>query len=111
MSRVVAVIGGGYGGAAVAKALDAEADVVLIEPRDAFVNSAGSLRALAQPVWAPTMLFPYDTLLARGTVIHDRLRHTHKELADAERLLIVDRGESAPARIAPRCRPAADAAS
>ena len=41
MSRTVAVIGGGYGGSAVAKALDPEADVVLIDPRDAFVNAAG----------------------------------------------------------------------
>jgi NADH dehydrogenase FAD-containing subunit len=30
----VAVVGGGYGGASVAKALDDVADVVLIEPRD-----------------------------------------------------------------------------
>jgi NADH dehydrogenase FAD-containing subunit len=33
MSRTVAVIGGGYGGSTVAKALDSEADVVLIDPR------------------------------------------------------------------------------
>ncbi|WP_433468837.1 NAD(P)/FAD-dependent oxidoreductase [Spirillospora sp. CA-128828] len=72
MSRTVVVIGGGYGGAAVAKALDAEADVVLIDPRDAFVNAAGALRALTQPGWAGNMFFPYDTLLTRGTVIRDR---------------------------------------
>jgi NADH dehydrogenase FAD-containing subunit len=72
MSRIVAVIGGGYGGAAVAKALESEADVVLIDPRDAFVNSAGSLRALAQPDWAPNMFFPFETLLTRGTVVRDR---------------------------------------
>lgn len=72
MSRTVVVIGGGYGGSAVAKALDATADVVLVDPRDAFVNSAGSLRGLAQPDWAGNMFFPFDTLLARGTVIRDR---------------------------------------
>jgi NADH dehydrogenase FAD-containing subunit len=71
MSRTVVVIGGGYGGSAVAKALDAEADVVLIDPRDAFVNSAGSLRALTQPDWAPNMFFPYDTMITRGEVIRD----------------------------------------
>ncbi|MEU7297339.1 hypothetical protein AB0A76_29795 [Streptomyces exfoliatus] len=49
MNAVVAVIGGGYGGAAVAKALDTEAHVVLVEPEDAFVHAAGSLRALARP--------------------------------------------------------------
>ncbi|MEU6879499.1 FAD-dependent oxidoreductase [Streptomyces sp. NPDC046712] len=72
MSRTVAVIGGGYGGAAVAKALESEADVVLIDPRDAFVNAAGSLRALAQPDWAGNMFFPFDTLLPKGEVIRDR---------------------------------------
>ncbi|WP_433260129.1 NAD(P)/FAD-dependent oxidoreductase [Actinosynnema sp. CS-041913] len=141
MSRTVAVIGGGYGGSAVAKALDSEADVVLIDPRDAFVNAAGSLRALAQPDWASNMFFSFDTLLTRGKVIRDRavsvdpagvtlasgerveadyvvlatgsdyaypakpnagstttsqalddLRRTHKELADAQRVLIVGAG-------------------
>jgi apoptosis-inducing factor 2 len=139
MSRTVVVVGGGYGGSAVAKALDSEADVILIDPRDAFVNSAGSLRALVRPDWASTMFFPFDTLLARGTVIRDLvvsvdpggvtlatgrrvaadylvlasgsgyaypakprahstgealddLRHTHKELAGAERVLITGAG-------------------
>jgi NADH dehydrogenase FAD-containing subunit len=72
MSRTVAVVGGGYGGAALAKALEAEADVVLIDPRDAFVNAAASLRALAQPEWASTMFFPFETLLPGGTVIRER---------------------------------------
>jgi NADH dehydrogenase FAD-containing subunit len=72
MNRTVVVVGGGYGGSAVAKALDAEADVVLVDPRDAFVHSAGSLRALAQPGWADNIFFPYDTLLTRGTVVRDR---------------------------------------
>lgn len=72
MSRTVVVIGGGYGGSAVAKALDLEADVVLIDPRDAFINSAGSLRALTQPDWAHNMFFPYDQWLRRGTVVRDR---------------------------------------
>jgi NADH dehydrogenase FAD-containing subunit len=72
MSRTIAVIGGGYGGAAVAKALESEADVVLIDPREAFVNAAASLRALTRPDWAGNMFFPYETLLTRGKVIRDR---------------------------------------
>ncbi|MCX4665647.1 FAD-dependent oxidoreductase [Streptomyces sp. NBC_01381] len=71
--RTVAVIGGGYGGASVAKALDDEVDVVLIEPKDAFVHAAGSLRALVRPDWAgDNMFFPYDRLLRRGKVIRER---------------------------------------
>ncbi|MFD0369824.1 NAD(P)/FAD-dependent oxidoreductase [Streptomyces sp. NPDC059071] len=74
MSGIVAVIGGGYGGAAVAKALDAEpaAEVVLIEPKDAFEHAAGSLRALVRPDWAPNIYFPYDRLLERGRVVRER---------------------------------------
>ncbi|MFG2651740.1 NAD(P)/FAD-dependent oxidoreductase [Streptomyces sp. NPDC048436] len=71
--RTVAVIGGGYGGAAVAKALDDGADVVLIEPKDAFVHAAGALRALVKPEWAGDhMFFAYDKLLRRGRVIRER---------------------------------------
>ncbi|MFF5426155.1 MULTISPECIES: NAD(P)/FAD-dependent oxidoreductase [unclassified Streptomyces] len=72
MNAVVAVIGGGYGGAAVAKALDEAADVVLVEPKDAFVHAAGSLRALVRPDWAENIFFPYDRLLSRGRVVAER---------------------------------------
>ncbi|GAA3607678.1 hypothetical protein GCM10022419_110770 [Nonomuraea rosea] len=75
MSRTVAVIGGGYGGAAAAKALDADTDVILIEPRDAFVQNAVSLRALVRPEWAERLFFPYDKLLRRGRVVHERAAH------------------------------------
>lgn len=71
MGQVIAVVGGGYGGTLVAKALDGEADVILIDPRDAFVNVAGSLRALTQPGWAHNVFFSYQTLLERGRVIRD----------------------------------------
>ncbi|MCF2530736.1 NAD(P)/FAD-dependent oxidoreductase [Yinghuangia soli] len=72
MSRTVVIVGGGYGGAAVAKALESEADVVLVDPRDAFVNAAGSLRAVTRPDWANNMFFPFETLLARGRLVRDR---------------------------------------
>ncbi|GAA2051464.1 rubredoxin-NAD(+) reductase AlkT [Catenulispora yoronensis] len=72
MRKKVAVVGGGYGGAKVAKALDAELDVVLIDPKDAFVHSAAALRALVRPDWAENIFFPFGTLLKNGTVVRDR---------------------------------------
>lgn len=72
MNRKVVIVGGGYGGALVAKMLDAEADVTLIDPREGFVNAAASLRALTQPDWAPNAFFPFDTLLESGRVIRGR---------------------------------------
>ena len=68
----VVVIGGGYGGVGVAKALDADTDVVLVEPKDAFVHNIGALRALVEPAFLPKIFLPYDRLLSRGRVIRDR---------------------------------------
>lgn len=141
MHRKVVVVGGGYGGTLVAKELDAEADVTLVDPREGFVNAAASLRALTRPDWAPHAFFPFETLLERGRIVRgtaacadpggvtlesgqrveadylvlatgsgyaypakpkpastsiaqqlDDLRATHKELADAERVLILGAG-------------------
>ncbi|MFC0436952.1 FAD-dependent oxidoreductase [Kutzneria buriramensis] len=72
MSTTVAVVGGGYGGVTAAKALDEFADVVLVEPRDAFVHNVAILRQLVDPDWSGRLFFPYDRLLARGRVIRDR---------------------------------------
>jgi apoptosis-inducing factor 2 len=68
----VVVIGGGYAGINAAKSLDDVADVVLVEPKDAFVHNVASLRALADPSWLPRIYLPYDGLLANGRVIQDR---------------------------------------
>ncbi|XVU22355.1 NAD(P)/FAD-dependent oxidoreductase [Actinoplanes sp. CA-054009] len=72
MEPQIVIIGGGYGGTLLAKELDAVADVILIDPREGFVNAAASLRALTRPDWAPNAFFPYRTLLERGRVIRDR---------------------------------------
>jgi len=68
----VVVIGGGYGGVNVAKALDADVDVVLVEPKDAFVHNIGALRALVDPTFLPKIFLPYDRLLSHGRVARDR---------------------------------------
>ncbi|OLE29182.1 MAG: FAD-dependent oxidoreductase [Catenulispora sp. 13_1_20CM_3_70_7] len=71
MSKKVAIVGGGYGGAKAAKLLDEDLDVILIDPKDAFVHSAAALRALVRPDWADNIFFPYETLLKNGTVVRD----------------------------------------
>jgi len=73
MARVV-VVGGGYGGAALARQLDADLDVVLIEPKDAFVHSSAALRAVVDATWQDRVFFPYDRLLTRGHVVQDWAR-------------------------------------
>jgi NADH dehydrogenase FAD-containing subunit len=69
----VVVVGGGYAGIQVARALDDAADVTLVEPRDAFMHNVGALRALADPAWLPRIYFPYGRLLDRGQVVRDRV--------------------------------------
>ena len=73
----VVVIGGGYGGVNTAKSLDDVADVVLVEPKDAFVHNVAALRALVDPSWLSRIYLPYDRLLANGRVIHDRAAKVH----------------------------------
>jgi NADH dehydrogenase FAD-containing subunit len=68
----VVVVGGGYGGTAVAKALDETSDVVLVEPKDAFMHNIAALRALVDLSWLPRIYFPYEGLLAHGRVVRDR---------------------------------------
>ncbi len=68
----VVVIGGGYGGVNVAKALDEVADVTLVEPKDAFFHNVAALRGLVDPGFLPTIFIPYGGLLANGRVVHDR---------------------------------------
>jgi NADH dehydrogenase FAD-containing subunit len=68
----VVVVGGGYGGITVAKALDDTSNVVLVEPKDAFMHNIAALRALVDPTWLPRIFLPYAGLLANGRVVRDR---------------------------------------
>lgn len=68
----VAIIGGGYAGFELAKALDSHVAVTLIEPREAFVHNVGSPRAVAEPGLIERIVFPYDRLLRRGKVVRGR---------------------------------------
>jgi NADH dehydrogenase FAD-containing subunit len=68
----VVVVGGGYGGIVAAQGLDDVADVVLVEPKDAFVHNVAALRALVDPSWLEQIFLPYDRLLEHGTVVQDR---------------------------------------
>jgi NADH dehydrogenase FAD-containing subunit len=66
--RNVVIIGGGYGGIAAAKALDADFNVTLIEKRERFFHNIGALRAAVDAAWLPKLFIPYDKLLKRGKV-------------------------------------------
>jgi apoptosis-inducing factor 2 len=85
----VVVVGGGYAGVNAAKALDDVADVVLVEPKDAFMHNVAALRALVDPSWLPRIYLPYDRLLANGRVVRDRAAKVdagHVTLASGEQI-------------------------
>jgi NADH dehydrogenase FAD-containing subunit len=68
----VVVVGGGYGGINVAKALDDLADVTLVDPTEAFVHNVAAWRALVEPEWLDRIFLPYERLLANGRFMRDR---------------------------------------
>lgn len=70
MKRVV-IVGGGYAGVTLARALDDVFDVVLVERKDRFYHNVGAMRAYADASLFPRLLIPYDRLLRRGRVVFD----------------------------------------
>ncbi|GLW31488.1 FAD-dependent oxidoreductase [Actinoplanes regularis] len=103
MTPTVVVVGGGYGGITVARALDDVADVTLVEPKETFVHNVAALRAAVDPSWAEKIFIPYDGLLSRGRVVRDRAARVtpgHVELASGATLaadyLVLATGSTSP---------------
>jgi len=99
----VVVVGGGYGGIGIAKALDDIADVTLVDPKDAFVHNVAAWRALVEPEWLGRIFFPYEHLLANGCFVRDRavgVEGRHVTLESGEQLdpdyLVLATGSSYP---------------
>ena len=72
MKRVI-IIGGGYAGTMLARSLDPVAEVVLVEPKAAFIHNVAAIRAIVDPSLLDRLILPYDRLLKRGRVVHDRV--------------------------------------
>jgi NADH dehydrogenase FAD-containing subunit len=67
MKRVI-IVGGGYSGTALARALDKVAEVQLVHARDRFVHNVAAIRGVVDPSLLDRILIPYDRLLRRGSV-------------------------------------------
>lgn len=89
MTKTIAIIGGGFLGAELAKALDDSANVILIEQNSHFVTSTAMIRALVRPELLDQVLVPYDKLLTRGKVVSARAESVDEAgvtLADGRRI-------------------------
>lgn len=71
-SRHVVIVGGGYAGVRLARELDADADVTLIDLKEAFFHRVASLRAGADADWTFAPFIPYDSLLVNGRVVRNK---------------------------------------
>ncbi|MEU4158702.1 FAD-dependent oxidoreductase [Actinoplanes sp. NPDC026670] len=116
MAPKVVVVGGGYAGIVVSRALDDIAEVTLVEPKEMFVHHVAHLRAVADPTWINKIFFPFDGLLARGRIVRDfatEVRPDAVELASGARLdadfVVLATGSTGPfpARLAATSRDAA----
>lgn len=75
MSKSIAIVGGGYIGAELAKSLEDKADVTLIEPRSHFVHTPAMIRAVVDPKILDRALIPYDNLLKHGKIVRASATH------------------------------------
>jgi len=68
----VLIVGGGFGGAAAAKALDqtAKFNVVLIDRKNYFLHNLGNLRAAVDIKFSNQILIPYSRALVNGNYVH-----------------------------------------
>jgi len=74
MTKRIIIVGGGYVGVQLAKAMDNKADVTLIEPRSHFVHAPAMIRAVVDPQVLDQGLIPYDDLLQNGRVLRARAK-------------------------------------
>lgn len=69
MQKKLLIVGGGYLGAELAKALENDLEVTLVEQRRAFVHAPAMIRAVVKPALLDSALLPYDKLLSKGNVV------------------------------------------
>lgn len=69
--KKVVILGGGYAGIAIAKKLDKNFDVVVIDAKDFFFHSVGAPRTLVNERFGSLITIPYTNLLRFGRVVHE----------------------------------------
>ncbi|WP_166424661.1 FAD-dependent oxidoreductase [Paraglaciecola sp. 20A4] len=68
-TKKIVIIGGGYAGCKLAKALDAVASVTLIDGKDCFVHAPAAIRAVADNTLLDQLIIPYSNFLQQGQFV------------------------------------------
>ncbi len=74
MTHKVTIIGGGYAGIMLGKALEGDAYISIIESRAQWVHNVASMRALTDAALLEKTILPYDNLLKNGEIIQGRAK-------------------------------------
>ena len=77
--QTVVIVGGGYAGVLVARSLDQNFNVVLIDRKNYYLHNIAALRAVAQPDWLKFMAAPYDKTLSHGQFLQGEVEEITPE--------------------------------
>lgn len=86
---VVVIIGGGYAGTGLGKALDKDFNVVLIDRKDYFLHNVGTPRGMVDVEFMKKLMIPYTALLKNGHVVKGQV----EKVTDTE---VFVQGQEAP---------------
>lgn len=68
-TKKVIIVGGGHAGIDLAKRLDSQAEVTLVDGKDSFVHTPAAIRAVTDSSLLDKLIIPYGNLLKRGKIV------------------------------------------
>ncbi|MCV0429628.1 MAG: FAD-dependent oxidoreductase [Roseibium sp.] len=89
MSKRIVIVGGGNLGSELARSLETEAEVTLIEQAERYVHAPAMIRAVVDPKILDKALIPYENLLSRGKFVRGQVTEVDASgvtLADGSRV-------------------------
>lgn len=76
---LVVIVGGGYGGLSLAKKLETQANVLLIDKKNYFFHNIAALRAAVNATFVPKIMIPYEFALQSGRFLQGTVTKITKD--------------------------------
>lgn len=89
MKKKIVIIGGGFAGCELAKSLESVAEVTLVDPKDSFVHTPATIRAVVDPGLVDQLIIPYNDFIKEGRVIKGWINKIDRDgviLADGQNI-------------------------